>query len=67
MENPLYKMMINNLAIEIVSDQNRKAVVEMDPKALDVFTASELLGIALAKDKEKIAMDIINQIDENQK
>ena len=53
MENPIYKMMINNVKIHI------KAKAPKDIDYIDAFRISEVLAICWCVDKEKVIQDII--------
>jgi hypothetical protein len=53
----VYELMIKNLARHIRSWENRDAVENGKPH-LNIFTASDVLSVALCKSKEEIAMDL---------
>ena len=59
MDNILYKMMMVNLRNHLKNNYNDEGL-PISEMALDPFSMSEVLSVALAMDKEDILCDIID-------
>jgi hypothetical protein len=58
MKQTVYQMLVNNVAMGILSEENQREV--NIGKGITAFQASEVLALALCKNKEEIIQDIIN-------